>query len=594
MVLSLLIVGSFRPVLASDITDQVFESDISNKGEHFILAFGDFNGDKLTDVFMVENEFKSLQVLLAHDKAPYLRSTVFACTFERRSIVGIFPGDFDGSGSMDLLILTKFFEDEEEFEVYIAWGSLTSIECPTTTEPLFKMHGQPLVLDYNNDFISDLFGLDSKKKRTFWIFGTNRTVAAVISMNTEGEEAPLRIPHSHGFVDLDGDMAADLLLTGQRSFELWSFNDSNFQLTRTIDLPAGNKAAVVGQSVFIDVNFDGTIDHLVPVCIDASCLNSTFYVYADDKWLIMECDLRQPDHSDKNWVFHPPVPRSHFYLDVMTPRAGDFNLDGYPDLLMTLMNSRSSSRRPEFRAVLLANEPCGDCTLGRRLVPNWDVLSDWNTTNSAMAAFYDVQENGMLDVLLAHEVEGQTRLAAYKTTLDYDANFIKVLVLTGRCYSNCSHGQIPYGTNLPGAVIAYRTVKANADQQLARGAQLSQSAYQSLQLPYVLFGLGHTPNFVEVLQVGLTHPDPTRRSREWTQIIPNSQMIIIPNLEGQPRDWLNKLFVTPSRAIVLSAAALGGFGFLLALVVTGLHCRERQLDKREKLSESYRFHFDAM
>jgi hypothetical protein len=33
--------------------------------------------------------------------------------------------------------------------------------------------------------------------------------------------------------------------------------------------------------------------------------------------------------------------------------------------------------------------------------------------------------------------------------------------------------------------------------------QLSQSAYMPLQLPYSVFGLGQTPNFVDTLEVGI-------------------------------------------------------------------------------------------
>ena len=35
------------------------------------------------------------------------------------------------------------------------------------------------------------------------------------------------------------------------------------------------------------------------------------------------------------------------------------------------------------------------------------------------------------------------------------------------------------------------------------GSQLSQSAYLPLQLPYSVFGLGQTPNFIDKLEVGI-------------------------------------------------------------------------------------------
>ena len=56
----------------------------------------------------------------------------------------------------------------------------------------------------------------------------------------------------------------------------------------------------------------------------------------------------------------------------------------------------------------------------------------------------------------------------------------------------------------------------------------------SLQLPYIIFGLGSTPNFVEQLTVGILVPKKTDQSqytKVWRQqIIPNSQLVINPTL----------------------------------------------------------------
>lgn len=44
---------------ASDITDKVFGT---NK-EGIVAAFGDFNSDELTDVFLIRDEMKTLEIL---------------------------------------------------------------------------------------------------------------------------------------------------------------------------------------------------------------------------------------------------------------------------------------------------------------------------------------------------------------------------------------------------------------------------------------------------------------------------------------------------------------------------------------------------
>lgn len=68
--------------------------------------------------------------------------------------------------------------------------------------------------------------------------------------------------------------------------------------------------------------------------------------------------------------------------------------------------------------------------------------------------------------------------------------------------------------------------------------QLSQSSHMSLQLPYTIFGLGATPNFVEELKVGFLALSNNYNikgiGKEWRQIIPNSQLVINPFPRHKP------------------------------------------------------------
>nr|CAG4646136.1 EOG090X03KG [Macrothrix elegans] len=463
-----------------NITGEVFEGDTNG----LLAAFGDFNSDKLTDVFVLHNSLHSFSVFLAYSEPPFLRKGHIECSLENEFISNLVPGDFDGDGAMDVLVVARTKRHGETYKSYVAWGSLTNLECPKEGGHLLETHGEPLALDQNSDMISDLFGLDINKTRQFWIFNTSKQIERTVTMESQ---KTLRIPHSHGFLDLNGDSSADLLLTGEESFEVWTYvGTKGFELKDTIRLPVSG--SVIGQSLFLDFNFDGKLDHLVPVCVDWKCQNSSFYMYSDNDWHAVPCDLQDP--AGNIWTF--PIPNAkEIYFEALTARSGDFNLDGYPDLIMTI------TRGDQMRAIILENVPSESGT--RKFLPRWDLLPEWNTS-SVMATMYDIQEKGILDVLLVHRTpEGQFRMAAAKNTLDYDANFIKVLVLTGRCYTNCSHGNIPYGTNLPGPSISYRTTQPTGEPQLTCSAQLSQSAYHALQLPYTLLGLARSPNFLEAL-----------------------------------------------------------------------------------------------
>lgn len=48
--------------------------------------------------------------------------------------------------------------------------------------------------------------------------------------------------------------------------------------------------------------------------------------------------------------------------------------------------------------------------------------------------------------------------------------------------------------------------------------QLSQSAYTPLQLPYAVFGLGQTPNFVDKIEAGIPNPPGTVSAAKFVKL----------------------------------------------------------------------------
>ena len=60
----------------------------------------------------------------------------------------------------------------------------------------------------------------------------------------------------------------------------------------------------------------------------------------------------------------------------------------------------------------------------------------------------------------------------------------------------------------------------------------------TLELPYVIIGLGATPNFVEKLTIGLPpNAQSNHLIRTYTQMIPNSQIVIIPTPLMNPEKY---------------------------------------------------------
>ena len=316
---------------AENVTLQLFGTN----NKFMPAAFADFNSDKHTDVIAIvkdKNEC-SVKVLLAYIDPPLLRPDGPRCFCPGGNVISVVPGDFDGDGALDLMMLSNtssFF-----YDVYVAWGDLKNLTCPT--EKMLTVYGQPLMLDYNGDMIADLFGEDENKARSFWLFNSKRTAPEAVPMTQPGNVAlkPLRVPSSHGFIDLDGDLAADLFVTADGQFEIWTNTEDGFILSDTIPIPSWVK--VIGQTTFMDVSLDGHNDIVVVFCGLADCSDGKVYIYNNNKFLPLGFSL--VDGNSMSWKYptteHQPYP----YTDVISLRSADYDLDGYPDLLVTLLDS---------------------------------------------------------------------------------------------------------------------------------------------------------------------------------------------------------------------------------------------------------------
>lgn len=579
-------------LVASDITKNAFGSITDG----VISAFGDFNSDELTDVFITSNNGKTLEILLGADVEPLLRrSSNTKCDFKHLQITSIVPGDFDGDAYMDLLITTRT-KDKAILAIYINWGGSDSLNCTDeTTMPLIRMRGEPVALDYNRDMIIDLFGYSEDKNRTFWIFDKERKAPTPIQMEVpHRKDTELSIPHAHAYLDLNNDFNADLFVSTKSGFEIWyGLEREGFNYSHTIDLPSQINGNIIGQSIFLDVELNGNIAQIIPICLDRDCGTSKILAFVNGQYQDLQVNFK--DESNQQWKFIPPEHKKDLiYQNTITLRGGDFNLDGYPDLLVTL--TPQSDYHPQ--TFLMENVACSHCEqLTRTFQIRWRAFAPF-TNGTVVGAFYDFYQDGILDVIFVEKQSNnnQSKPLAFRNTLDYDANFVKVIVLTGLTNSHAPTKLTPlgrkkrtYGTNLPGPRIAYYTTKPDGDNQESTSVQIPQSAYFSLHLPYTIFGLGRTPNFVDSLTVGLSN-----RNRTWTQLIPNSQMVVVPWPSDEPSRWKAQLFVTPSKLIWMSVLSLGATCAVITLIILVLHIKEKREDKLEKLQETERFHFDAM
>jgi len=107
------------------------------------------------------------------------------------------------SGIFNLLPANK---QDNDLDIHILWGRLNVLACPNEKKPLFTIIDQPLVINYDNNMIVDLFGVkrmsNGTKQRMFWLFDSTGNFTEMAMENNKSEE--IRIPQSHGFVDISG------------------------------------------------------------------------------------------------------------------------------------------------------------------------------------------------------------------------------------------------------------------------------------------------------------------------------------------------------------------------------------------------------
>ncbi|XP_061162912.1 T-cell immunomodulatory protein-like [Saccostrea echinata] len=578
-----------------DITTSVFGTEVQGK----LAAFGDFNADKHTDIFVLSDDGKTLKLFSAtSDRTSSefkFEEKVLLKTKSDVVITNVVPADFNGDTQMDLFLTMQNVQASSlAVNGCVYWGSPSKGNIDENDKLCIsgELKDQPFILDVNGDMIPDLVGEKSQGPRFYWIFHQN--VKNYTEEAVPGNPPALSHPTAGAFVDIDNNLVADLCvmseLGGKRQLEVWMNKNGHLVWSQNMSMDIFDKK-IIGQPVFADFgNQDSHIDTLLPVCDDDMCSKSSIYYFAET-WEKMPVTFKA---GNQEWGFVPPnkgvggVP--------ITLRTGDFNLDGFQDMLAVLQTPDNKGGNIT-KAYILQNVPCTGCNgLGRTFNIRWDLSLQPNTDLAVYPAFFDYKENGILDVVLtSYSQDKKFHTHLLEQDFSEDANFLKIMVVSGLCFNNCPNDREPYGVNQYGPVVKYTTQNVDGNTISGIATQLSQSAYTPLQLPFTIFGLGQTPNFVDKIEVGIPNPPGTSiRQRSWASIIPNSQLIIIPYPNNKPSSWKNKLFVTPSRMVMLTGATLlGTCGFIAGLVGI-LHWREKVEDKKEKLQEAHKFHFDAM
>ncbi|KAJ1658607.1 hypothetical protein IWQ61_002183 [Dispira simplex] len=636
-----------------------------------VAAFGDFNGDKSTDLFALGDDQRTLDVYLWESTATAFQRLESAHldfnTWQDSDgntlvVTSVIPGDFNYDGQMDVLVLGQRDTDDQDLavhmRVYTGDGKDGFDDTPIELDSAAKAH--PIPVDLSGDMTTDLLGFVQTEKNTMApkLWKNNARAHDQQSPLFTLQDVPFggsddsttlctfANPHSGAWVDLNGDCRADLFVTCQTessedvpTFQIWTSTRDSVGLTfaREGSLPRG-----AGQVSFSDMDGDGTLDMVFLACENGATEDCTLHIVYNQQVPLCgkktdgeKCrslgNLCQPDdtfqfETDGNRV----GAGGHIVVDLKTllpgetpilrdPKfrgphpvslqLGDFNFDGFPDVLLSTTTDQGSSA-----VRLLESSPCNEVVCShaatvanrRLLTAVHEGVQDLETKKPlVLGTFFDLDDDGTLDVMMItasdQDADRWSTQVLFNNFFN-DAFFTKTLVLNGVCLKWCSSGQpdspirTPYGVNYPGASIKFTIIDTSGNKRLTQVSQLPQSNYMARLTPYSLFGLGRTNNYIEDLFAGTTY-NQSQWYRSWSGVIPNSQLVISPyqvNPGDQVDNWRIELYINVGSSAIGVLVVLLVTIFVLLVTVLVLNWLERREDKKEKDRSLHVINFDAL
>lgn len=545
------------------------------------------------------------------------------------SITNIAAADFDRDGALDLLVQGKDKNDDNEI-LNIFYGQYNRFSKNIT---LYPPVGPVSIIDYNLDLKPDLLGnamIDDTLTRVVWLnIGDNFGVPTPFLGSSL---PPIESSHAVSLVDFDGDCLSDLLIPSKYDnelvFEMWMLNSTNGKMKQHNLYSRIKSVPGQGQLTFADFDGDGNIDILFPVCDPyPSCSNenSIKIIFNQQKTVcgsIFQKDCRSSSSlctSDPNFrfdSFDTSVSNNNVVIINKTSfgentkfnaiedipliiRAGDYNLDRFPDILVPLI----VNGKPKIQ--LWKNVPCTQKLCGsskrRTFIPVTEGVEELNDIeNTYTSTFFDIDEGGKNDIIVFQYDSSKQK---YHSTALYnnfynDAYFLKMLGLNGICTMCISGGEKkPYSVNQYGTVFKYTFSDLRGSQVSAIVSQLPQSTHLSLYSPYALSGLSRPASYVDYIYMGViisTNGTSSSHYQSWPGIIPNSQVVISPYPPTKSANWVMELYISPSSSTVWIALAVCCWLIVIGGAILLLQYREKKQDEKEKKEKEHLFSFKAM
>ena len=401
----------------------------------------------------------------------------------------------------------------------------------------------------------------------------------------------LASPHASAFVNLNSyliDMTPDLFINGESKFEyIYNIPQEGFQPNQNgNNLHSFPNVGLRGQSSFVDLSYDGKLEHLIPVCLDdvksfADCQQPNLMVFDTDTgdWFhILNTTESLGAQFNRTLTFIDA--KFYNYIEIpVTLHIGDIDYDGYPDFATILQDVQT---KKNVAAIFLNKLLNGSQNTWNRIFElEW--IGEY-TENVRMVSLFDIFNNGRLNLLITTEdsTTNQLTLQAYDYYFEKSLyfSFLRVNVISGLCSDKTEDHKCPnhlaYGSTPPGAMVCFAGPYSNDH---CCSVQISQSAHFALQPPYIIFGLGDVLNVINDLSVSIANGKNPTRVRIWNEIIPGSKLVIVPFEPDQLKNWELRVFINMSIYSLVALLFLFVLGLILTCAISILHFREKVEDR---------------